>query len=355
MPRVFTVTMSDGPVAAAFAALDDAQRERAIGLGLPLLDAALTAVEGVADGAWGKRVEAERERADVAERAAEARVAAVLETQACVLRDARQAAAADRASALEDANRRLEQSQRELEAAREHTFTRAAEAASRVRAECEARTAAVEERERVLLGALQASSVRGAKSTTRGVDGEALACDMLHQLFPSAEIADCRNVAGAGDFVVLEGDMNMMVEVKNYTRNVARTEIDKFKRDMLANPTYTCGVLASMRSGVCGKEDFSVEVLGDRPVVYVHRLEDDPGRMRQAANVFRMLHSVENADLRQQGVLDAIATELQERRCRYQQLRQLADRHAASLVAWAEQDEARSSAVLRRALGAQGS
>jgi len=55
MPRVFTVTMSDGPAAAAFAALDDAERERAIGLGLPLLDAALTAVEGVADGAWGKR------------------------------------------------------------------------------------------------------------------------------------------------------------------------------------------------------------------------------------------------------------------------------------------------------------
>jgi hypothetical protein len=351
MSRQFTFVVADPSLAAAVASLDDSERERVLTLGLPLLKAADAVLERSAGTEWAGKLKEERERADAAELQADARVKAALEMQAAVVRDTRAAAATERAQALAEMGARVEEYQRQLEEARATAYTKLEHATQRVRAEYEARIAAVEERERVLLGSLQAVSIRDVKSTSRGADGEALACDLLHQLFPAAEIEDCRNVTAAGDFVVLEDDLNMMVEVKNYTRNVARSEIDKFKRDMLANPTYTCGVLASIKSGICGKTDFQVEVIGDRPVVYIHNLEQDGSRIRQAANVFRMLHSIENADLRRQGALDAIAVEIQEKRQRTQQLRVLADRHAAALASWAEQDEARSSAVLRRALG----
>ena len=37
-----------------------------------------------------------------------------------------------------------------------------------------------------------------------------------------------------------------------------KAEVDKFMRDMNANPGYTCGVLVSLNSGISGWKDFSL-------------------------------------------------------------------------------------------------
>ena len=184
------------------------------------------------------------------------------------------------------------------------------------------------------------------KSTVRGEQGERFVEDLLLNLFPTAEISDQRRSRGRGDFVITLGNVHMMLEVKNYTKNVTKSEITKFERDMNRNAEYTCGILASLVSGVCGKEDFSLEVINERPVLYIHRLTEDPNRLRSAMRLFELMHSLENVDLTKLGVIDQVKTELASRRHRISALRGMAERHCEELKELiAKEDEATTAAL----------
>ena len=215
----------------------------------------------------------------------------------------------------------------------------------------EERIRAQEERERELRSTLSEMLVRKNKSTTKGTDGEAEADDLLHQIFPASEIEDLRSQGGRGDFLVVQDDVCMMVEVKNYKRNVAKTEVEKFMRDMRSNPGYTCGVIASLNSGVSGWNDFSLSCVDGRPVVFLHNVRDSPEKLQHAFSVFEMIHSIENLDLRRQSVLEAVEQEMVDKQRRNKALRALAEKHAAEVDAWLEIDETRAIATLKLLAG----
>jgi hypothetical protein len=105
---------------------------------------------------------------------------------------------------------------------------------------------------------------------------------------------------------LLENDINMMIEVKNYDKNVNKTEINKFHRDMKNNEEYTCGVLLSLKSGICNKKDFSFEFINERPVIYLHRFNDDKKKIQYAFNLFKIILSIENLDVRNQEIIETI-------------------------------------------------
>lgn len=219
-----------------------------------------------------------------------------------------------------------------------------------VRRECEGRVEQLHNRlEAVAIG----TGVRN-KSTVKGEEGEQKVGDMLLRMFPTAEISDERRRRGRGDFVVTHGTVHMMLEVKNYTKNVTKAEITKFERDMRENPEYTCGVLASLSSGVCSKEDFSLEILNDRPVLYIHRLTEDPNRLRCAMRLFELMHSLENVDLSKTGVIDQVQRELTARRHRVAALQGLVDRHCKELKELIAKEDGETTKTLELVIGRCG-
>jgi hypothetical protein len=147
---------------------------------------------------------------------------------------------------------------------------------------------------------------RKNNSTLKGQDGEIETEKSLNLLFPKAEIINQSKEAGRGDFTLLENDINMMIEVKNYDKNVNKTEINKFHRDMKNNEEYTCGVLLSLKSGICNKKDFSFEFINERPVIYLHRFNDDKKKIQYAFNLFKIILSIENLDVRNQEIIETI-------------------------------------------------
>tara|TARA_Y100000389_G_scaffold204809_1_gene259818 strand:- start:1610 stop:2734 length:1125 start_codon:yes stop_codon:yes gene_type:complete len=147
---------------------------------------------------------------------------------------------------------------------------------------------------------------RKNNSTLKGQDGEIETEKSLNLLFPKAEIINQSKEAGRGDFTLLENDINMMIEVKNYDKNVNKTEINKFHRDMKNNEEYTCGVLLSLKSGICNKKDFSFEFINERPVIYLHRFNDDKKKIQYAFNLFKIILSIENLDMRNQEIIETI-------------------------------------------------
>ena len=146
-------------------------------------------------------------------------------------------------------------------------------------------------------------------SSRKGNKGEAVVLAHLHQLFPKAEIEDTHSVPGRGDFVVRDDGLVMMVETKNYARNVPKAEVDKFYRDLETpgNEEFQCAVLVSQRSGVCCREDFAFEMRGTKPVLFIHKLEENYESLVLAAKFFKLvLDASEAVDLQSKSIQDEL-------------------------------------------------
>jgi len=140
---------------------------------------------------------------------------------------------------------------------------------------------------------------RNQNSTMRGQDGENEVYLMLNNLFPTALIEDTHTCPGRGDFIVNLDGMTMMVENKNYTRNVQKSEVDKFYRDIESqgNSDVHCGLLISMNCGISCKEDFSIEVRNGKPIMFLHNIKDNFDHIKLAYQMFKVILSSSNIDL----------------------------------------------------------
>ena len=72
---------------------------------------------------------------------------------------------------------------------------------------------------------------RTNNSTFKGQDGESFIDKQLNLMYPKAEMSDTSQEPGRGDFIFKEGEFICMVENKNYSKNVQKSEIAKFYRD----------------------------------------------------------------------------------------------------------------------------
>ena len=146
-----------------------------------------------------------------------------------------------------------------------------------------------------------------SKSTEKGKEGEVYVQGQLTMLFPCAEIEDTRSESHRGDFVVRNEGVTMMVESKNYKRNVQKAEIDKFYRDIdnRQNAEFDCAILVSLSSGICNRADFCFEVRNDVPIIFLHNVAASFQHVRLAHSFFKMLKTQDGVDLSCKQVRDA--------------------------------------------------
>ena len=137
------------------------------------------------------------------------------------------------------------------------------------------------------------------KSTEKGKDGEVFVQGQLNMLFPCAEIEDTHCEPHRGDFVVRNDGLTMMIESKNYKRNVQKAEIDKFYRDIdnKQNAEYDCAVLISLSSGICNRPDFCFEVRNNIPIIFLHNVAASFQHVQLAYSFFKMLKTQDGVDL----------------------------------------------------------
>jgi len=136
-------------------------------------------------------------------------------------------------------------------------------------------------------------------STLKGQQGEEHTFKQLNLLFPSAEVHDTHNEPGRGDFIVKLDDIVFMVENKNYSKNVQKSEIDKFYRDLDrdSNNDIQCAVLVSMHTGICGRDDFEFEVRNNKPILFLHKLSSNFTNLELAFKFFKLIINQKDIDL----------------------------------------------------------
>ena len=152
-------------------------------------------------------------------------------------------------------------------------------------------------------------------STLKGQQGEEFTYKQLNLLFPSSEIQDTHCESGRGDFIVRKDDIVMMVENKNYSKNVQKSEIDKFYRDLdrESNNDIQCAVLVSMNTGICGREDFEFEVRNNKPILFLHKLSSNFTNLELAFKFFKLILNQKDMDLNNKevaGLFKNIATSI---------------------------------------------
>jgi hypothetical protein len=129
-------------------------------------------------------------------------------------------------------------------------------------------------------------------STNKGAISENILCHKLTAEFPDADIIETRNIPRSGDFIINRANKpKVMIDIKNYQRNVPTIEIDKFFRDI--QEQKCSAILASVQSGIACKQNFEIELIDNRFIaVFIHNFNFDPFFIRLATNVIDHLSVV---------------------------------------------------------------
>ena len=121
-------------------------------------------------------------------------------------------------------------------------------------------------------------------SSYKGQFGENQLETVLTTMYPSAEIINTTGIKASGDFQVKRNNKDsFLIETKNYDRNVNNDEIKKFYRDVEEQNFH--GIFLSQHSGITSKQNFQIEIKGNKIVVFVHNVNYCPNTIKIAIDI----------------------------------------------------------------------
>lgn len=136
-------------------------------------------------------------------------------------------------------------------------------------------------------------------SSYKGQLGEIQLESVLNQIFPSSEIIKTTSVKAAGDFRInRENKSSLIIETKDYDRNVTLDEVKKFMRDIEEQKCN--GVFLSQNSGITSKQNFQIDMVGNYILIYIHNVKYESTVIKMAIdvidNLFEKLDIINNED-----------------------------------------------------------
>lgn len=153
----------------------------------------------------------------------------------------------------------------------------------------------------------EAKLQRQQNSSLKGKDGEGLVYARLNMMFPTADVEDTHTIPHRGDFILRVDGMTVMIETKNYSRNVQKAEIDKFYSD-IDNPSNSdigAAMFISLHTGICNREDFQFEVRNGTPLIFIHNLVNNFDSIKLALSFFKMILDQSDIDFGHKETIDA--------------------------------------------------
>jgi hypothetical protein len=125
-------------------------------------------------------------------------------------------------------------------------------------------------------------------SSYKGQFGENQLETVLNQLFPTGEVINSTGQKAACDFRINRKEKpSVLVETKNYDRNVTLDEVKKFIRDIEEQKCH--GIFLSQHSGITSKQNFQIDIKGPHILVYVHNVDYCPHTIKIATDIIDSL------------------------------------------------------------------
>ena len=128
-------------------------------------------------------------------------------------------------------------------------------------------------------GKVMAAEVR--KTEHKGAVGELWVLTKCKEFFPAAEIRSTAAEAHSADALLIMDGLEILIEVKN-TAVFARAQFEKFKLDLeTRQPRAHAGIYVSLNDTAPARSgDIQVDLAGGVPVLTLHGVSTDPGKLR---------------------------------------------------------------------------
>jgi hypothetical protein len=128
-------------------------------------------------------------------------------------------------------------------------------------------------------------------SSSKGKISENMLDSLLHTIYPSATIDSVGTQKETGDVMLLRTNKpTILIENKNWERNVLQTEVQKFIRDC---ETQKCsGLFLSQNFGICNKENFEINIHDGNVLLYIHAVNYDPNVIKAGIDIIDHLKTI---------------------------------------------------------------
>ena len=130
-------------------------------------------------------------------------------------------------------------------------------------------------------------------SSSKGKISENLLFNVLHSLYPTAQIEFVGTTKETGDIILKRRDKPVILfENKNYDRNVGQEEVKKFLRD-IENKNCS-GIMLAQHYGIANKNNYEIELHNNNVLTYLHNVEYDADKIKSAVDIIDYFKSCLN-------------------------------------------------------------
>jgi uncharacterized protein with FMN-binding domain len=112
---------------------------------------------------------------------------------------------------------------------------------------------------------------------------------ILNKLNPTSKIVSNKSSNICCDYIITNhNSTKLLIENKILDQNVSEIVVDMFKKSCQMN--YANGILMSQNTGIIGKQDFEIEIIGSNVIVYLHLVNYDECKINLAINMLNRVH-----------------------------------------------------------------
>ena len=170
-------------------------------------------------------------------------------------------------------------------------------------------------------------------SSIKGQIGENKMKQTLTMLFPKNEIEDTHSIPGRGDFIIsCKNDKKILIDNKDYNTNVPKKEIDKFEKDIRDNADVFGGVLISNSSGVCKKDDFQLDIINTKPVIYIHHTNKDSNKIKCGIDLIESIICADHVDFQDKEISDKLSKISSEIKRKISKIKRDMEKHSKNII-----------------------
>ena len=121
-------------------------------------------------------------------------------------------------------------------------------------------------------------------SSTKGKYSENILFNILHGLYPSAQIDYVGDHKECGDIMLVRRNKpSILIENKVWSKNVPQDEVKKFIRDV--DTQKCCGLFLSQTCGIANKGNFELDMHHKNVLLYVHDVNNEAEKVRIAIDI----------------------------------------------------------------------
>jgi hypothetical protein len=131
---------------------------------------------------------------------------------------------------------------------------------------------------------LSSIMLRFENSSVKGRVSENILSNILQDAYRNAEIYETRGETASGDFIIKRNNKtDILVENKDYSKNVSTDQVKKFKRDI--EHLNMNGIFLSQSSGIALKKNYTIDIINNNVLIYVHNVKYDIDKIKIAVNI----------------------------------------------------------------------